>query len=220
MASNAATKRSSSAITESPRRRPRRRPRRDEPEPIPVLGGRLLTAAIAGFGMLVVFFFEGSIKTPEPAPTDMSGWHVGGRSKVRLTVITMDYERLTCASEKSFGQEHCEYKAENQLFPREPGDPLDDSKKHIIQPYRTYPDNQLILASGVWSHPSTATRTHIEPWAGIPEQRQMRFVAECEVEFLGQLENVKLRWKPDQSWNTEAKAWVAKTLSCKIGDTE
>jgi hypothetical protein len=220
MASNAATKRTSSANTEPPRRRPRRRPRRDEPEPIPVLGGRLLTAAIAGFGMLVVFFFEGSIKTPEPVPTDMSGWHVGGHSKVRLTVITMDYERLTCASEKTFGQEHCEYKAENQPFPREPGEPLDDSKKHVIQPYRTYPDNQLILASGVWSHPATATRTHIEPWAGIAEQRQMRFVAECEVEFLGQLENVKLRWKPDQSWNTEAKAWVAKTLSCKIGDTE
>jgi hypothetical protein len=180
----------------------------------------LLTAAIAGFGMLAVFFFEGSIKTPEPAPTDMSAWRVGGRSKVRLTIITMDYERLTCASTTTFGTERCEYKAENQPFPREPGEPLDDSKKHIIQPYRTYPDNQLILVSGVWAHPATATRTHIEPWAGIPEQRQMRFVAECEVEFLGQMENVKLRWKPDQNWNTEAKAWVAKSTSCKIGDTE
>jgi hypothetical protein len=48
----------------------------------------------------------------------------------------------------------------------------------------------------------------------------MRFVAECEVEFLGQLENVKLRWKPDQNWSNEPKAWVAKSLNCKIGDTE
>lgn len=220
MASNAATQRNSSATNETARRRPRRRPRRDEPEPIPVFGGRLLNAAIAGFGMLIVFFFDGSIKTPEPAPTDMSAWRVGGRSKVRLTVITMDYERLLCASPTHFGQEHCEYKAENQPFPREPGEPLDDSKQHVIQPYRTYPDNQLILVSGVWAHPAIATRVHIEPWAGIPEQRQQRFVAECEVEFLGQLENVKLRWKPDQNWNNEPKAWAAKSLSCRIGDTE
>lgn len=220
MASTAATPRNSSATNEPARRRPRRRPRRDEPEPIPVLGGRLLNAAIAGFGMLVVFFFEGSIKTPEPAPTDMSAWRVGGRSKVRLTVITMDYERLLCASATTFGQEHCEYKAENQPFGREPGEPVDDSKQHVIQPYRTYPDNQLILVSGVWAHPPIATRVHIEPWAGIPEQRQQRFVAECEVEFLGQFENVKLRWKPDQTWNNEPKAWAAKSLSCRIGDTE
>lgn len=220
MASNAATHRNPSANTEPARRRARRRPRRDEPEPLPVLGGRLLNAAIAAVGMLFVFVFDSSIKTPEPAPTDMSGWRVGGRSKVRLTVITMDYERLLCATPVTFGQEHCEYKTETQPFPREPGEPLDDTKKHVIQPYRTYPDNQLILASGVWAHPEIATRMHIEPWAGIPEQRQQRFVAECEVEFLGQFENVKLRWKPDQSWNTEPKAWVAKTLSCKIGDTE
>lgn len=220
MASNAATKRQSSATSEPPRRRPRRRPRRDEPEPIPVLGGRLLNAAIAGFGMLIVFFFDGAIKTPEPAPTDMSGWHVGGRSKVRLTIITMDFERLTCASPQTFGPERCEYKTETQPFTREPGEPIDDNKQHIIQPYRTYPDNQLILVSGVWAHPAIATRMHIEPWAGIAEQRQMRFVAECEVEFLGQLDSPKLRWKPDQNWNTETKPWVAKSLSCKIGDTE
>lgn len=180
----------------------------------------MFNAAFAGFAMLAVFILDGMVKGPEPANTDMSGWHVGGRSKVRLTVITMDYERLTCASETAFNGEHCEYKTETELFPKEPGAPVDDSKAHTIQPYRTYPDNQLILASGVWAQPEIATRLHREPWAGIPEQRQMRFVAECDVEFLGQFDNVKLRWKPDQAWNNEAKAWAAKATSCRIGDTD
>jgi hypothetical protein len=48
----------------------------------------------------------------------------------------------------------------------------------------------------------------------------MRFVAECDVEFLGQFKNVKLRWKPDQNWNTEATAWAGKARSCRIGDTD
>ncbi len=179
-----------------------------------------MTAAIAAFGMLGVFLLDKSVTTPAPAPTDMSGWRVGGTSKLRLTVITMDYERLKCASETTFGEEHCEYKDENTLFPRGPNEALDDNKLHVIQPYRTYPDNQLVLVSGVWANPTIATRMHREPWDGIKEHKQSRFVAECEVSFLGELKDVKLRWKPDQNWNKEAKAWVAKATSCRIGDTD
>lgn len=175
--------------------------------------------AAAG-AMMLVFVLDKQIRTPAPAPTDESAWRVGAKSRVRLTVITMDYERLTCASDKVFGEERCEYQSETKPFPRQPGEPLDDSKRHIIQPYRTYPDNKLILVSGVWSHPTIATRVQREPWAGISEHKQARFVAECEIEMLGQFENVKLRWKPGQSWNKENKAWVAKSTSCRIGDTD
>jgi len=221
MASTAVTKRASASTTTPPRRRTvKRRPRRDEPEPIVPLGGRLFNAAIAAMAMLAVFPLGSVVQSPEPTPTDMSAWHVGGHTKVRLTVITMDYERLTCSTEAVFGEEHCEYKSETALFPREPGAALDDSKLHTVQPYRTYPDNQLILVAGVWAQPEIATRVHREPWAGIPEQRQMRFVAECDVEFLGQFQNVKLRWKPDQGWNNEATAWVGRAKSCRIGDTD
>jgi hypothetical protein len=220
MATIAGTKRATMADSSPQRRRVKKRPRRDEPEPIPALGGRLFNAAIAAFAMCGVFPLEGIVKSPEPANTDMTGWRVGGHTKVRLTVITMDYERLACATTDTFGEEHCENQSESQRFEIKPGDPLDDTKQHTIQPYRTYPDNQLILVSGVWAQPDIATRLHREPWAGIPEQRQMRFVAECDVEFLGQFKNVKLRWKPDQSWNNEASAWVGKARSCHIGDTD
>jgi hypothetical protein len=220
MATTAANKRAYTADSPPPRRRVKRRPRRDEPEPIPALGGRLFNAAMAAFAMCLVFPLESIVKSPEPANTDMSAWRVGGHTKVRLTVITMDYERLACAATDTFAEEHCEYKSETELFARAPGEPLDDTKLHTIQPYRTYPDNQLILVSGVWAQPEISTRLHREPWAGIPEQRQMRFVAECDVEFLGQLKNVKLRWKPDQNWNNEASAWVGKARSCRIGDTD
>lgn len=170
--------------------------------------------------MVLAYPLGNVIASPEPANTDMTGWRVGGHTKVRLTVITMDYERLTCASETTFDEEHCEYKTETEMFPHVPGTPIDDSKLHTVQPYRTYPDNQLILVAGVWAQPEIATRVHREPWAGIPEQRQMRFVAECDVEFLGQVQNVKLRWKPDQGWNNEPTAWVGRAKSCRIGDTD
>jgi len=221
MASPSGSKHSSSASSKRTGQRRRRPvPRRDEPEPLPIFGGRLMNAALAGFAMLLIFPLDRTVVTPNPAPTDMSGWKTGGTGKVRLTVITMDYERLKCASETRFGKEHCEYKDTDTLFPREPGEPLDDNKKYIIQPYRTYPDNQLILVAGVWANPTIATRLHEEPWAGIPEQRQSRFVAECQVKFIGEIKDVKLRWKPDQKWNTEPKAMVAKAVSCRIGDTD
>jgi hypothetical protein len=220
MATTASTKRANAAATTPPRRRVKRRPRRDEPDPIPELGGRLFNAAIAAFAMCLVFPLENIIKPTEPANTNMANWRVGGHTKVRLTVITMDYERLACSTTMTFGDEHCEYKTDSQKFEIEPGAPLDDTKRHTVQPYRTYPDNQLILVSGVWAQPAIATRLHREPWAGIPEQRQMRFVAECDVEFLGQFNDVKLRWKLDQNWNNEKSAWVGKARSCVIGDTD
>ena len=85
-----------------------------------------MNAVFAGCAMLIVFPLENVVHTRNPAPTNMSGWHEGGSTRVRLTVITMDFERLLCASDKSFGEEHCAYKDENTLWPLEPGQPLDD----------------------------------------------------------------------------------------------
>jgi hypothetical protein len=180
----------------------------------------MMNAAFAACAMLIVFPLEGAIKTPNPAPTNMSGWHEGGSTRVRLTVITMDYERLLCASDKSFGEEHCANKEESVPWQLEPGQALDDTKKHVIQPYRTYPDNQLILVSGIWSHPIITTRLHREPWAGFVETKLQRFVVECDVDFIGKLENVSLRWKPDVAWGKEPQALVAKSRNCWLGSTE
>jgi len=175
---------------------------------------------VAGCAMLVVFPLENVVHTPNPAPTNMSGWHEGGSTRVRLTVITMDYDRLHCAAETSFGQEHCGYKTENTLWPLAPGEPLDETKKHVIQPYRTYPDNQLILVSGIWAHPTITSRLHREPWQGYVETKLQRFVIECDVDFIGRLNNVSLRWKPDVAWGKEATALVAKSRTCWLGSTE
>ena len=179
-----------------------------------------MNAVFAGCAMLIVFPLENVVHTRNPAPTNMSGWHEGGSTRVRLTVITMDFERLLCASDKTFGEEHCAYKDENTPWTLEPGQPLDDTKKHVIQPYRTYPDNQLVLVSGIWAHPTIATRLHREPWAGFMETKLQRFVIECDVDFIGKLENVSLRWKPDVAWGKEASAIVARSRSCWLGSTE
>jgi hypothetical protein len=199
--------------------RPRSR-RRDELEPLPILGGNLVNAAIAACAMLIIFPLENVVKGPVVAPTNMNGWHVGGSTRVRLTVITMDYERLLCASDKSFGEDHCQYKDQNTPWPQELGEPLDDNKKHVIQPYRTYPDNQLILVSGIWSHPVIATRLHQEPWQGFVETKLQRFVIECDVDFISKIDEVSLRWKPDIAWGKEANAIVARSRNCWLGSTE
>ena len=206
---------------DSDRPRPRR-PRRDEPEPLPIIGDRMMLAAAVACGMASVFLVDaaGLAKGHIVAPTNLSGWHVGGSTRVRLTVITMDYERLLCASDKSFGEEHCQYKDQNTPWPLEPGKPLDDNKQHVIQPYRTYPDNKLLLVSGIWSHPIVTTRLHQEPWQGFVETKLQRFVIECDVDFLGELAEVQLRWKPDIAWGKETNAMVARSRNCWLGSTD
>ena len=216
----ARTSASSDSSKKSDRPRPRAR-RAYDPEPLPIFGGRLFDAAIVAIPIvLTVTVFDSIVKGPSVAPTNMTGWHTGGSTRVRLTVITMDYERLLCASDKSFGEDHCQYKDQNTLWPLEPGQPLDDTKQHVIQPYRTYPDNQLILVSGIWAHPIVTTRLHQEPWQGFMETKLQRFVVECDVDFVGKLDEVWLRWKPDVAWGKENNASIARSRNCWLGSTE
>jgi hypothetical protein len=45
-------------------------------------------------------------------------------------------------------------------------------------------------------------------------------VIECDVDFLGKLDEVQLRWKPDIAWGKEANASVARSRNCWLGSTE
>src|SRR5205085_686683 len=106
-------------------------------------------------------------------------WAPGKTSDVYITLVTADYGLLSCASTQSFDGRHCSFKAENEPWPREAGAPLDDNKANVIQPYRTWNDNQLLLVAGLWSHPELASRLHREPSANIPSEKLARFVTQC-----------------------------------------
>ena len=202
--------------------RRRRKKRQPVEEPTPVLSGRLLVAMVIVAILTVVpmsklgAFFE----PKDPTVPKPHTWAVGGKTTVAITLITADYNKLACASDKSFEGFHCAYKSETESWPREPGAPIDDNKASIIQPYRTWLDNQLILVAGLWAQPVLALRLHREPPVGVDEEKLARFVIECDVKFIGELTGGKLRWNPGQWVVPDQKPMVAKPESCKIVEAE
>lgn len=189
-----------------------------EEEPTPVVGGRFLIAAmIIGALTVIPMSALGNLFEPaEPPPSDVASWQPGAKATIRLTVVTADAGSLTCASTQEFEGRHCAMKSETEIWPRDPGAPVDDNKANIIQPYRTWLDNKLIMVSGVWSHPSVAYRLHQEPPGNLSPDKLARFVVECQAHFAGNMEKPVLRWQPGQSWGTESATPVAITDSCKV----
>jgi len=190
---------------DAPRRRTdAARKRRAVPdEPTPVISGRFLTASVLVLGLTVIPMSNiGSLIEPkDPTVPKPNTWTVGSKSTVAITLITADYNKLFCASDKEYSGYHCGFKSETEAWPRDPTKPLDDNKASVIQPYRTWLDNQLVLVAGLWSQPAVATRLHREPSGGVEEDKLARFVVECQVTFIAKMDGVKLRWGPGQWTN-------------------
>jgi hypothetical protein len=153
-------------------------------------------------------------------PTDTADWQIGKTAKVHVTLITADYNKLSCYSDKAFEGHHCQFETETQAFRRDPDEPLDDNKKSLIQPYRTHGTNKLIFIGGLWATPALATRLHFEPPRGVAESKLARFVAECEVKFVGKMNNPGVRWSPSGKWIHEGDPLVAIPNSCRILDPD
>jgi hypothetical protein len=192
----------------------------EEEEPTPVIGGRFLGAAIIlGLTVLIPSSPIGNVLEPsDPPGTNMAAWQVGQKSKLILTLVTADANSLTCASTQSFEGKHCAFKTESDAWPREPQAPLDDNKANVIQPYRTWLDNKLVLVSGVWAQPSLAMRVHREPPGNLAPDKLARFTAECQVHFAGKMDKPALRWAPGQSWGNEQPTMVAIADECHVID--
>lgn len=196
-----------------------RRPRQRSEDPTPVVSGRYnIALGLIAAMILIPFSPIGKWLEPKgPAPHEPSAWTPGSTGQVRLTVVTADYGLLTCASETALEGNHCAYATKAEPWPRSPKDPIDDNRAHIIQPYRTTPDNKLVLVAGLWANPVIAMRLHNEPPpAPGSTKKQIRFVADCQMKFLGRLDNVNLRWNNQGDWIDEGPGIVAKPISCKI----
>lgn len=183
----------------------------------PVLSGRLVIALalllamsvvpVSGLGRLI------TKQSPETAAR--SSWQVGQTANIHLTVVTSDYGDLACADERSFDGNHCEFRNERERFPQQDGAPVDDNKKHILQPYRTT-DQNLILTAGLWAQPEVAMRVHDEPAAGAARSKLARFVAACSVKFVEEWEGPKIRWNSSESWSNQGKAMVTELQECHV----
>jgi hypothetical protein len=201
---------------------PRKKGRVQPDEPTPVISGRFLTASVLVLGLTVIPMSSIGqwIEPKDPTVPKPNTWQVGAKASVAITLITADFNKLFCASDKSYEGYHCAFKGENETWPRDPSKPLDDNKQWVIQPYRTWLDNQLVLVAGLWAQPAVATRLHREPPGGIEEDKLARFVVECQVTFIGKMDGVKLRWGPGQWTNPDMNPMVAKPESCKIIEAE
>ena len=184
------------------------------------MGGRLALAIALLAGIAVVSqqgfnlwvdrrLHPAEVKTQEK-------WEIGQEGRVELTLITADARRLNCAHDQTLQGQHCGFTANKHAWPRAPGELSDDNDYDVIQPYRTADNNALVLVSGVWAQPELALRLHREPPSYYDVKKQSRFVAYCKVRFLGELQNVALRWDTGAKWQDEPKAMVAQALSCTL----
>lgn len=191
-------------------------PPSDASEETPVISGRFWLAFLAVLPMYLPFTpLNDRLKPPEPVPEKEQAWSIGKTVRLGVTLITADYERLACANDKSIDGAHCEFKSEREKWPNDPSQPIDDNKANIIQPYRTFPNNQLLFIQGLWAEPTVATRLHEEP-STLPEKKQSRFVVECDITFVGKLERPKMRWQAGQAWVDEKMAWVGRPTRCTL----
>ncbi len=113
----------------------RRRPVAPVEEPIPLFGGRLLLAGIFLLAMVVIPLSAlGDLLEKKDPTIPSTTWNVGGTATIAVTIITADYNLLTCASDKEVDGLHCAFKSEREPWPRTPDQPIDDNKASVIQP--------------------------------------------------------------------------------------
>lgn len=184
------------------------RPKGSKPpviEETPVVAGRFLTAAaiIGGLTLLPMSCLGQKLEPKDPPASKIDEWKVGGKSTLRITLVTADYAGLACSYEQEFAGKHCGNKSDTEAWPRDPNAPLDDNKANVIQPYRTWNDNRLVMVAGLWATPALATRLHIEPPGNLLPEKLARFVTECSVHFVGEMKSPKLKWGPTSSWNPD-----------------
>lgn len=200
--------------------RPARRALASPVEETPVIGGRFLAAALIVGAMAFIPFAplpNGWFERPSEKPTSTAAdWKVGGSAVVRISVVTGDFNTLACVSDQVVDGAHCGFRGETEIWPSAPGEPLDDNKKNVIQPYWTFPDNQMLMVAGLWAEPHVAMRLHQEPPAAVPAKKLARFVARCTLRFVGELPASKIRWGLGQQWSAGAASVVARPDSCEI----
>ena len=199
-------------------------PRPPQVELKPIFAGRLWigVAMLLGLGVVANPVFNSwimrSFAPPEDLHTDVTTWKDGAETNVRVTVITADSTRLSCAHEGEIDGAHCAFGADRIIWPQGPDHIADDNGVNLVQPYRTSPDNALILVIGLWAQPEVAMRLHREPPTGVVVKRLQRFDVTCRVKFLTRWDKVDLRWDLTGTWQTEKAAWVARAESCTVNN--
>lgn len=200
-------------------------PRPPAPELKPIIAGRLWIGlgVLITVGLIANPVFNNWVAKrwapPAELRTDFSKWKMGGEASLRVTVITADAARLACAHSEVIDGAHCAFGKDKLPWARAETDPSEDNGENIIQPYRTSPDNALVLVIGLWAQPEVAMRRHREPPIGVPAKRLNRFDVTCQVKFVGKLDTLDMRWDVTGAWQAERNAWVVRPIHCQVNNS-
>jgi len=124
------------------------------------------------------------------------GWHRGARNFIEVTVVPEDRDNLACASDAVVEGLHCGFGADRQ--PHRLG--AHDGDTSVLRPYNTV-NGELFLGSGLWDSAEVGQRT--------PGQR---FTLWCDLDIVGALRAVKLRWQSTGSFDRFDKSLAVGAL--------
>lgn len=151
----------------------------------------------------------------EQAP-DVASFTTGAVVKVRLALKTQDAERHACASGQNFDELRCEHDATKRKVSRGAEQPADDNLRTILQPFKTATGEHSLLVGGLWHTPQLAFRRHREPSRERRGPQLQTFYADCELEVLGRLDSVDVRYDFGKSWSAVKNVPVTRAKQCNI----
>lgn len=181
---------------------PPRPPRPPVVDTEPVAAGRFVLAAVAIVAMGFLPFNRCSqqwFPTDAPPEAIVGVQQPGSTVVIGVSVVTSDYAALSCASDRSYDGLHCSFKDKTTPWPVDPSAPIDENKRNVLQPYRTWDTNHLVLLAGLWAEPTVALRLHREP-PSAQAKTLARFVARCKVKIVETTDKSTVRWSDRGAW--------------------
>ena len=178
--------------------------------PLPVAGGPRapgefdllirLTLALFVIGVGVWLLLAGRAYRRDYSGAGVA-WHRGAKNFVELTLVRDDRSNLACASDVTMQGLRCGFGANQRP---EPSLRADDDRS-VLRPYNTV-NGELFLGAGLWDT--------LAPQGALPPGR---FTVTCDLEIVGAVRSVALRWSPGGRFDAATKTLAVGTLrDCAI----
>jgi hypothetical protein len=159
-----------------------------------------VTLALFVIGVGVWLLLAGTAYRRQYSGTGVA-WHRGAQNFIEITLVREDNINLACASDAAMQGLHCGFRADQRARQSMVGD--DDA--HLLRPYNTV-NGELFLGAGLWN----SLAQHGPLPAG-------RFTVTCDLDIVGALRSVALRWTRNGAFEAPARSLAAGVLrDCAI----
>jgi len=165
-------------------------------------GLRLRTWVLLGGVVAIVTYYLISNREPRPAAPE-----AGDVVNADITLVTADRNDLDCMAARGIRSYKCGFSNEKTR------NTVDE--RHRLRPFMTL-DRTLTLVPGLFLEPAIQARFKAEP-PDKPRDQLKRFTAKCKVKIVGELDGVRLRWRPGASWESRLDNVRVGTVSgCRV----